>query len=31
MQAIPIYARVPSQSTPAPGVYTDTVTATIQF
>ncbi|UVA77467.1 Csu type fimbrial protein [Pandoraea commovens] len=31
VQAIPIYARVPSQSTPAPGVYTDTVTATIQF
>lgn len=31
VQAIPIYARVPPQSTPAPGVYTDTVTATIQF
>ncbi|VVE87113.1 Csu type fimbrial protein [Pandoraea bronchicola] len=31
VQFIPIYARVPSQSTPAPGVYTDTVTATIQF
>lgn len=31
VQFIPIYARVPAQSTPAPGVYTDTVTATIQF
>ncbi|VVD66963.1 secreted pili protein involved in motility and biofilm formation [Pandoraea morbifera] len=31
IQFIPIYARVPSQSTPLPGVYTDTVTATIQF
>ncbi|VVE12074.1 Csu type fimbrial protein [Pandoraea terrigena] len=31
VQFIPIYARVPSQSTPPPGVYTDTVTATIQF
>ncbi|MFJ2991507.1 spore coat protein U domain-containing protein [Pandoraea sp. NPDC087047] len=31
VQVIPIYALVPSQSTPAPGVYTDTVTATIQF
>lgn len=31
VQAVPIYARVPTQATPAPGVYTDTVTATIQF
>lgn len=31
VQAIPVYARVPSQTTPAPGPYTDTVTATIQF
>lgn len=31
VQFVPIYARVPSQSTPLPGVYTDTVTATIQF
>ncbi|VVD82393.1 secreted pili protein involved in motility and biofilm formation [Pandoraea capi] len=31
VQVIPIFALVPSQSTPAPGVYTDTVTATIQF
>ncbi|WP_160118120.1 Csu type fimbrial protein [Pandoraea pulmonicola] len=31
LQSIPVYARVPSQSTPAPGVYTDAVTATIQF
>lgn len=31
VQFIPIYARVPSQSTPAAGVYTDTVTATLQF
>ena len=31
VQVIPIYARVPAQATPAPGVYTDTVTATIQF
>ncbi|VVD65991.1 Csu type fimbrial protein [Pandoraea fibrosis] len=31
VQFIPIYARVPAQSTPAPGVYTDTVTATIEF
>ena len=31
VQFIPIYALVPSQSTPTPGVYTDTVTATIQF
>ncbi len=31
VQSIPIYARVPAQSTPAPGVYTDAVTATIQF
>ncbi|VVE61595.1 secreted pili protein involved in motility and biofilm formation [Pandoraea captiosa] len=31
VQAVPIYARVPAQSTPPPGVYTDTVTATIEF
>ncbi|QHE92735.1 fimbrial major subunit CsuA/B family protein [Pandoraea fibrosis] len=31
VQFIPIYALVPAQSTPAPGVYTDTVTATIEF
>ncbi|AKM32396.3 hypothetical protein AB870_00595 [Pandoraea faecigallinarum] len=31
VQFIPVYAVVPSQSTPAPGVYTDTVTATVQF
>ncbi|VVD64033.1 Csu type fimbrial protein [Pandoraea anhela] len=31
IQVIPIFALVPAQSTPAPGVYTDTVTATIQF
>jgi len=31
VQAVPIYARVPVQTTPAPGLYTDTVTATIQF
>ena len=31
VQFIPIHARVPAQSTPAPGVYTDTVTATIEF
>ncbi|PTE00398.1 Csu type fimbrial protein [Pandoraea apista] len=31
VQFIPIYALVPSQSTPAPGIYTDSVTATIQF
>lgn len=31
VQAVPIYAQVPAQATPAPGVYTDTVTATIQF
>lgn len=31
LQSIPVHARVPPQSTPAPGVYTDSVTATIQF
>ncbi|MDB5658751.1 MAG: spore coat protein [Cypionkella sp.] len=30
-QALTIYGRVPAQSTPATGVYTDTVTATVTF
>jgi len=30
-QVISVYGRVPAQSTPAPGTYTDTVTATINF
>lgn len=30
-QAIAIYGRVPAQATPAPGNYSDTITATISF
>jgi spore coat protein U-like protein len=30
-QAITVYGRVPAQSTPAPGAYSDTVTATITY
>jgi spore coat protein U-like protein len=30
-QTIPVYGQVPSQATPAPGTYQDTVTATITF
>ncbi len=30
-QAITIYGRVPAQTTPAPGNYSDTITATISF
>ena len=30
-QAVPVYGRVPSQSTPMPGSYSDTITATIEF
>lgn len=30
-QAITIYGRVPAQATPAPGNYSDTITATISF
>jgi len=30
-QVISVYGRVPAQSTPAPGTYMDTVTATISF
>lgn len=30
-QPLTVYGRVPPQNTPAPGVYTDTVTATITY
>jgi spore coat protein U-like protein len=30
-QAIPVYARVPAQATPAPGTYLDTVRATVTY
>jgi len=30
-QNVPIYGRIPEQATPAPGDYTDRVTATIYF
>jgi spore coat protein U-like protein len=30
-QSFPVYGRVPAQTTPATGVYTDTITATITF
>ncbi|WP_082508426.1 Csu type fimbrial protein [Burkholderia sp. Leaf177] len=30
-QVITVYGRVPAQTTPAPGTYTDTITATISF
>lgn len=30
-QAVTVYGRVPAQSTPAPGSYSDTITATIEF
>ncbi|MBN3775279.1 MULTISPECIES: spore coat U domain-containing protein [Burkholderia] len=30
-QTIPVYGRVPAQTTPAPGNYSDTITATISF
>ncbi len=31
IQVFPIFARVPAQTTPAAGVYSDTVTATVTF
>ena len=30
-QVITVYGQVPAQSTPAPGSYSDTITATISF
>ncbi|SAK39858.1 secreted pili protein involved in motility and biofilm formation [Caballeronia temeraria] len=30
-QVIPVYGRVPSQDTPAPGAYSSTITATVVF
>ncbi|OYR19401.1 spore Coat Protein U domain protein [Brucella thiophenivorans] len=30
-QQLTVYGRVPPQNTPAPGTYTDTVTATITY
>lgn len=30
-QALTVYGRVPSQSTPAPGAYSDTITATVTY
>ncbi len=30
-QSVPVYGRVPAQSTPAPGTYTDTVVVTITY
>jgi spore coat protein U-like protein len=30
-QTIPVYAQLPSQTTPTPGLYKDTVTVTITF
>lgn len=30
-QSIPVYGRVPAQTTPAPDVYQSTVTATVYF
>ena len=30
-QIIPVYGVVPVQGTPAPGTYSDTITATISF
>jgi len=30
-QALTVYGRVPAQATPAPGNYSDTITATISF
>lgn len=29
--AIPVYGRVPAQTTPAPGSYTDTITVTVTY
>ncbi len=31
IQTIPVYGRVAPQATPAPGVYTDTITITVTF
>jgi spore coat protein U-like protein len=30
-QSVPVYGRVPPQTTPTPGTYTDTVVATITY
>jgi spore coat protein U-like protein len=30
-QSIPVYARIPSQATPAPGTYEDTITVTLTY
>ncbi len=30
-QALPVYGRIPSQSAPVPGTYTDTITVTVTY